>query len=404
MRRIKFDASIILLMIIVLLLIGGILAAVFLLRIDPVEEALAFNRMITVLFLIEKDAMPLGSYVLMYYPLTNRAAVFDIPGYTGLILSSIKKVDRIDYVYDQNDISEFSSEIQKLLGIDPIGFHIVIKIENLAKLVDLLEGVEIFVPTRIQTMYNNKTLQFPSGLLLLDGDKTVSYLTYESPDEDRDAATIRRQRFFISFLKQIGSKNESLKNPGLRRLFHSYMESPVNQRTRICLFDEFSKIDLERITVQSVGGNWREVSGQMLLLPYYDANLIKEIAQRTLGALAQSIEGSMNERIFKVEVLNGTTVSGLAGRTAELLRGFGYDAVTGNADRNDYEKTLIYDWSGTDSAAKIFGDIIRCTNIKTEAHAADDTVVDSPVYNMELKSDFTLIIGRNFNGRYVIGN
>ena len=88
----------------------------------------------------------------------------------------------------------------------------------------------------------------------------------------------------------------------------------------------------------------------------------------------------------------------------DLLREFGYDVVTGNADRNDYERTIIYDRSGNDAAAKIFGDIIRCGNIQKETLVSDDPEAELLNYNMEIKSDFTLIVGRNFNGRYVIGN
>jgi len=403
LKKTKLDTSAFLLLAIALLLTGGIVAAVFMLRSDPVEEALTLDRVINVLFVIEKDNKPLGSYVLMYYPATKRAAVFDIPGDLGQIISSIKKVDRIDRVYDSRKISEFTDEIERLLGID-VGFSVIISNKNLGRLVDLLEGVDIFIPARIQAMDGTQPVLFSPGLSRLDGDKAVLYFSYDDPEEDREAALSRRQRFFMAFLKQLGNMNETLQNPDIARMLHEYLNTAMNQRTRVRLFDEFSRIDIERTSIQTVGGNMREVSGQMLLLPYYDGNLIKDIVRQTLGSLTRPVEG-LSERVYSVEVLNGTESNGLAGRTAELLRGFGYDVIsTGNADRNNYEKTVIYDRSGFEEVARTFAGIIRCRNVLSETPATENPEGELSIQSVEYRSDFTLIIGRDFNGRYVIGN
>ena len=402
MRKTRVDLSAFLLLAIVLLLAGGITAAFFVLRADSVEEALSGDRVINVLFVIEKENMPLCSYVLMYYPATRRAAVFDIPGDLGLIISRIKRVDRIDRVYNSRKITEFSDEIEKLLGVD-IGFCFVINIDNLGRIVDLIEGVELFIPARIDTNYEGNPVLFSSGLCRLDGDRAALYAAYESQDEDRDAAASRRQRFFIAFLKQLGAMNGALKNPAVSRIFHSYLNTTMTPRTRIHLFDEFSQIDAERISIQAVGGNLRSVSNQTLLLPYYDGNLIKEIVLQTLGGLRR-IEGSLSERVLTVEVLNGTAINGLAGRTAELIRGFGYDVIiTANADRSSYDKTIVFDRSGHDELAKAFAGIIRCNNIQSETPVSDNPNDELSIHSVEYRADFTLIIGGDFDGRYVSG-
>jgi len=404
LRKTKFEASAFFLLAIVILLSAGVVTAVFLLRSDPVEEALSVDRVINMLFVIEKDNKPLSSYVLMYYPATKRAAVFDIPGDTGLIIKSIKRVDRIDRVYNSRKISEYSDEIEGLLGID-IGFSAVITMDNLGKLVDLLEGVELFIPTRIQTKDGDTPILFSSGLSRLDGDRASLYVGYESPDEDRDTAASRRQRFFIALIKQLGAMNEELKNPAMSRILDSCLNTAMSQRTRVLLFDEFAQIDADKVNVQTVGGNFRQVSGQMLLLPYYDGNLIKEIVRQTLGVLTRRGDSDFSERVFTVEVLNGTSVNGLAGRTAELLRGFGYDVISsGNADRNNYDKTIIYDRCGYEEVANTFAGIIRCKNVYSEMPQADTPEGGISMQNVEYRSDFTLIIGRDFDGRYVVGN
>jgi hypothetical protein len=159
---------------------------------------------------------------------------------------------------------------------------------------------------------------------------------------------------------------------------------------------------MDRVNIQAVGGNLKEVSGQNLILPHWDGNLIKEIVRQSLGALVRPAEGSLSERVFTVEILNGTAVNGLANRTAELFRSFGYDVISvNNADRNDYAQTRIIDHSGFTEAAGAFADIIRCENISHDALTQEPDEADMDIQNFDYRSDFTLIIGRDFNGRYV---
>jgi anionic cell wall polymer biosynthesis LytR-Cps2A-Psr (LCP) family protein len=398
------DASVILLIAIVLLLAGGIAVAVYSLRSDPVDEILSSDRVISVLYIIEKDQKPLSTFVLMCYPKTRRAAIFDIPGEIGTLLRRINRVDRIDTVYNPNRISPFENEIESLLGID-IVFSIVVNTENLGKAVDLIEGVELFIPARVDIRNEEELVLFPSGISRLDGDKAVTYISYQAPDEDPEMAVFRRQRFFLGFLKRQSEMNDVLKSAAVSRLYQSFLHTSLNQHTRTRLFDEFATIDLDRINIQAVGGNLREVSDKMLLIPYYDGNLVKEIVRQVLATLTSPADGSLTDRVFTVEVLNGTTVSGLAGRTAEILRGFGYDIISiGNAEHSSYDKTLIIDRSGVEGVVKNFAGIIRCGNISYEASVRDNPEEELVIQNVEYRSDFTLIIGRDFNGRYVIGN
>ena len=53
--------------------------------------------------------------VILYYPVTQRTAMFDIPGRTGSIYSSVGRVDRIDSVYLEKGIQSYKQEIEKLL-------------------------------------------------------------------------------------------------------------------------------------------------------------------------------------------------------------------------------------------------------------------------------------------------
>jgi anionic cell wall polymer biosynthesis LytR-Cps2A-Psr (LCP) family protein len=403
LKTIKSDASILLLAFIILLLVFGIVVSINVFRSNPVEDAFSASRVLNVLFVIEDNKMPVSTYVLMYYPVTKRAAIFDISGDIGLLIAKINRVDRIDRVYDPVKISNYENEIEKLLGIE-INFTISITKENLVSIVDLLEGVEIFIPSSVSYMDDNGIILFPSGMTVLDGDKASLYATYSLPHEDGEMEVFRRQRFFLGFLNRQIRMNEKLSNPHAAKMYYSYFKTNMKQRTIMLLFDEFVHIDTDRTNIQSVGGNLREVSGQMLIIPHWDGNLVKEVVRQTLGTLTREIEDHLIERSLTVEVLNGTAVNGLAGRTAEMLRSFGYDVISiANADRSNYESTVIINRTRDDDMVKSFADVIRCNNIRSEI-IPNELENEPAVQNVEYKADITLLIGRNFNGRYVTEN
>ena len=407
-KKIKIDSSVLLLALIIILLIGGIVFAVNAFGFDPMERAIAGDRVINTLFVIEKDGMPFSSYVLMFYPATRRAAVFDIPGSIGGLMPRINRVDRIDAVYDPQRVAPFASEIGRLLGIE-ITFSIVITLENLGRITDLIRGVEVFIPSPVNAYLDGHIL-FPSGRTFLDGDKAMIYITYELPEESAEIIDARRHQFFMSFIRRLGEQNQYLRHPQVARLFHSMLRSGTNHRTRVRLFDEIARLNIDRASIQTVRGIVREVSGQPLVFPHAEGTLIREVVRHTTAGLMRTTDDVIIDRVFTVEILNGTTITGLAARTEELLRDFGYEVVSiGNADRNDHERTLIIDQSGHHDMARAFGALIRCNNIRFDFpyqvnpendFMSHDFMTHDFMTHMP-RTDFILILGRDFNGRYV---
>jgi hypothetical protein len=105
----------------------------------------------------------------------------------------------------------------------------------------------------------------------------------------------------------------------------------------------------------------------------------------------------MTSRIYVLDIQNGTTVQGLAHNTAVLFQNASYDILsTSNADRTDYEKTVIIDHIGSKEIAKMVGDFIHCTNIQEEEVKPADAGTDATA-----NVDFTIILGKDFDGRYV---
>jgi LCP family protein required for cell wall assembly len=397
------DASIFLLLGIALVLAIGSFVAFLTLRSDPVKDALERKDVLNILFVFEgapggenRYDKPLGSFVLMYSPSNNMAAVIAVPGETGVILKSIDRVDRIDSVYRHGSAAVYVREIENLLELK-VAYSLIIEREGLVKIVDMLEGVEVFNPQPVE-IYEEVPILFPSGNIVLDGDKALQYISFEIPEEDRGQVHLRRERFFLGFLKSLNEGNNRLANRQLAGAFYPLFVGGLARDSKVRLFNALSTLDSNRVNLQPVEGTYRDVSGQELLFPLYDTAVIKDIVRQAQRGLSRDSPGALMERIYTVEVLNGTTTPGLASRTAQLIRGFRYDVVnTGNAESNDYDKTEIIDRTGLPDVVNIFAETINCRNIHRDE-------IGNGVQGSGQRADFTLIIGRDFNGRVVTGN
>lgn len=386
--------SIFLVLIFMILAITSIVM-IFALQTDTVGDMLKNDELIKTLIVLKKDGTPICTDVLIYYPVSRRGALFDIPGNTGAIFSSIGRTDRIDQVYVEKGIDVYKSEIQKLTATS-IPFTLEIELEDFSVLADLLGGLRVFVPTAVDYVSSdNQRILLPSGAVTLDGDKIADYLTYALPEDTNSDIQDRKQNAVVAFFSALNTNKSSVFDKKVFPFFAQHIQANVDEEGLYKLLSEISAIDAERLMPQTVLGASRIVEGKTLLFPYYDGQLIKDVFKQTTTALV-SASGQVASRVYVLEIQNGTTVQGLAKNTAAILQGAGYDVLsTVNAESNDIDSTMIIDHIGNEAEAKVLADFILCENIVTEEVKTDDELeADSLV-------DFTIILGKDFDGRYV---
>lgn len=384
------------LVIIFFILILLALVLYFALQTNPVDEVLENNQLLNVLFVIEEDDQPLLTNVLVYYPGSQRGALFDIPGNIGLILTSSganQRVDRIDSVYKEEGIEAYKEQIETLADID-ISFTIEMSLEQFSVITDLLGGLKVFIPSPIDVINDDVRYLLPSGAVELDGDKILSYMKYNSPVETEESVKERMEDVMVAFLYALNKNSSYVLNENVFSLFCKHLTANVDKDSLKKIVTLISSVDSERLVPQSVSGTNRVVNGQTLLFPDWDGQLIKEVFKQTMSSISSSGEVWHN-RVYVLEIQNGTMTQGLAKNTSNLLKSYGYDVLNvTNAETQDYQKTVIIDHIGDAELAQALGDIINCTNIETEKIVNTSTDSDSLV-------DFTIILGRDFNGRYV---
>ena len=188
MKGFRVDRSIVFLLAILTILIGAVAILVFSMKVDPLKDSLANDKLLKVLIVLEDGGIPVSSNIVAYYPGSKRAAMFDIPGETGLIIRSLGRVDRIDSLYAERGIEDFRREIETLTGIS-VPFRISMTVDGFSRMTDLLGGLEVFIPTPVDLTEGDARVLLPSGGVTLDGDKLRTYISYSDPlDQEGERA------------------------------------------------------------------------------------------------------------------------------------------------------------------------------------------------------------------------
>ncbi|MBQ9495068.1 MAG: LCP family protein [Treponema sp.] len=388
--------GLIFLLLIVLIVAGVAVVVALSLRTDTVGESLENDQVIRALYVIvDGQENAVMTEVVVYYPVSKKTAVINIPYNIGAVYASLGRVDGIAVIYKEKGIDAYRREIENLLGTS-IPFYSVITIDNFIKLTDLLGGMRVFVPEPVDAVSEDgERWLLPSGAVTLDGDKMATYLRYRLPGETDATVYERYQNVMIAYFTQLNENRTLVLSRKTIGNLSSLIKNNLDQEDFQTFMSFLADMNTEYIIKQNVTGTMRSVDGKMLVFPLNGGDFIKQAVAQSTHMLI-STGNAMASRIYVLEIKNGTTVQGLARNTGILYQNASYEILrTTNADRNDYEHTVIIDHIGNSEIAQIVGDFIRCKNIVEE-----DISADAP-NESAAHVDFTIILGKDFDGRYV---
>jgi len=389
-KRDRIDRGVFLIIAIAVVLIGAGLLVAGYVRTDVISDLADRGEQLSILFVLELPDDRLITEVLYFDTSTNRAALFDIPSNTGVVVRSLNRVDGIDTIYWNDGIDLYREAILKLLGA-PVDYHIGLTMDSLETVSDLLEGIPLFVADVPDE--GPDAIRIPTGDVVLDGAKMQTYAAYR-PEGERDRERIVRfQKAVAGIVDRLGEKSDLVADPVASVILSEAIETNLDRRAFISLASVLSGLEVDRIITRQVEGATRQVEtgdeSEALLFPHQEGRWLTEAVRQVVENL-RSQEALRDENIvIRLEILNGTGNSGLARRTAELYRSYGFDVVTvGNATRNDVEETLVVDRVGNEIFANRTAEIIRASLIDLQLE-------------VQVGVDVTVVLGEDFDGRYV---
>lgn len=169
------DKALLLVALMIVVIAATVAIVMLSLRRDEMSDLIAANERLSVLISVELDDGTLVTQAFFHQPATDRGALFDIPPNTGVVVRAVDRVDSIDTAYFAADTEALLAEVSTLLG-EPIAYRISLTADSFVLLVDLAEGVPLFIadvpnegPDRVA---------IPNGEVVLDGAKALAYLAY----------------------------------------------------------------------------------------------------------------------------------------------------------------------------------------------------------------------------------
>ena len=267
----------------------------------------------------------------------------------------------------------------------PIEYYVRINFNGFVRFVDLIGGVDLFVPETIHdeqyptANYGIQTFHLEAGQQHLNGEVALQYVRTRNVDSDYGRAA-RQQQLIQAVIDKVLQADMIptliAKLPQLSATMRDSVSTDMSlasavqvaQYVRQNSFREVRRLVLD----DRYGKEGYSDDGAWILIP--DRSRIRPALAAFFEATPESVDDRVNvatgdqllstiasqaadldpaqERLVsepgaaRIEVLNGTGYPGVAARIRDLLEESGWQVVSiGDADRSDYRRTLIVNYN-----------------------------------------------------------
>src|SRR3989304_667016 len=244
--------------------------------------------------------------------------------------------------------------LSTLLDI-PIHYYVVADFTGFEKAIDIIGGIDItvlkaindpFYPARYG--YGYDPFYITSGKKHFDGATALKFARSRETTSDFDRAS--RQQQIIMAAKQKVLSLSFLTNPkkitSLLKTLGDHARTDLELWEILRLKELMGDVDQNKIVTRVIDNQTPgllvdgKINGMYVLQPKNGVASIQEFVRQFF------LEPYIISESAQIQILNGTTRLGIAQRVADWLMTFGYNVSSvKNADKNDYSKTVIVDYS-----------------------------------------------------------
>jgi LCP family protein required for cell wall assembly len=285
--------------------------------------------------------------------------------------------------------------VENFIGV-PIQYYVVIDFYAFEQMINEIGGIDVLVTERVKISPIGRTSYYLEPKAYhMDGRRALAYARARKTEGGDFDRAMRQQQVALAVRDRVLGFNMVptlvTKAPAL------YQELAGGLHTNLT-FDQMLRLGLlaldipkENIKTGVIGPpNMVQFEtlpdGSQVLRAIPDQiRLLRDDIFTTTGAISPSIPTNDPVAAAKAEnanisVLNGAGVEGLAGQTADYLRAQGLNVTTvGNADRLDYAKSIIIDYTGKPYTAKYLMDLMGLSESQILSQSNPDSGVDLAV-------------------------
>ncbi len=217
-------------------------------------------------------------------------------------------------LYEQGGAELLLSQLRLFLGTE-IHHFVAVHYAGIAELVDDRGGIP----------YHGYTLQ---------GSDFLQAFLHSEEAETPPQRALRRAGTLYNLVEFLGEKSGIFATPRMLRRAAPYVETDLAWREMPSFYQKFGRVFARENMVLSLPGDWMDYGGVQYFQP--DLPLLATM-MANLGS-----DFMIPREMITVEVLNGSGVSGIAGRTGAYLEEAGFQVVkVDNADHQDYPRSQV---------------------------------------------------------------
>lgn len=355
---------------------------------SPKEEVI-----INTLFMGIDEARSDTMIVASYNKENQKIALLSIPRDTRVEIPGYG-FDKINSAAARKEGTALAMEtVGNLLGI-PIHHYVKVNFKGAERIVDILGGVQVKVPMDMdyEDPAQNLSIHLKKGTQVLNGKDAVKFARFRSGYPDQDLGRIKAQQALIkAFIDKLTSPSVIPKVFNIVDAMSKCIKTNLENADIAHYAMNIKDIKMENINFYTLSGD----VGSKNKISYfiYDEVKLREMMEQIsidLGVASETedngteeVEKTVERDIIRVQVLNGTGKSGLAGKLREELEKKGYSGISiGDASEGSYEYSKVIDRSGD--------------KVKLQAVSQDSgiNIVESDI-DIECGYDITIIIGKD---------
>ena len=330
-------------------------------------------------------------------PRDNAARLLSIPRDTRVEIPKVG-ITKINQANVQGGAALSARVVSRNLNNVEIDRYIRVTTDAFRDLVDLVDGVEVFVPQPMVYVDRTQklTIDLPQGWQTLNGDRAEQFARFRS-DGQGDIGRVQRQQILLKALRQRLTSPAMLPRlPKMVQMMQKYIDTNLNLEEMLALVGFGMKLDREDISMVMLPGRFSqsdEFSTSYWLMDRRERD-------RVMSGFFDLDVPNLSDRAFQ-QVNRGATLSNvrIAVQNASGQPGLSRQAVKVLKEKGFQHVYIVQDWPDRLRQTQIIvqqGDLEGATRVQRllglgalEASSVGD-----------LGSDLTLRLGRDWQQNY----
>lgn len=322
-------------------------------------------------------------------PETNAVNVLSIPRDTQVEIPG-EGLTKINYANEVGGPGLAARVVSHTLNDVPIDRYVRVSTEAFRELVDLLGGVEVYVPQEMQYTDNTQDLHIDleQGWQTLNGEQAEGFARFRA-DGNGDIGRVQRQQTLIHALRErLTSPSVLPRLPQAIELMQEYVDTNLTLEEMLALVSFGLNLDRQDFHMVMLPGRFS--TPDEYIASYWmldEAGRDQVMASYFERPMVGMMEDRQSLRQLRIAVQNASGEPDIAHRAAAYLQAQGFDNVY-----------VIQDWSDAQQQTQIIaqrGDLDSAQRLETTIGLGEVVAASTG----DLESDITLRVGADWLDR-----